>query len=70
MTDIDARRGTVKTILWAIMGILAVVTFARFRSGLGATTGLSDVTPWGSSESGRVETESILLKTPPLYEYR
>jgi Ni/Fe-hydrogenase subunit HybB-like protein len=47
MTDIDARRGTVKTILWAIMGILAVVTFARFRSGLGATTGLSDVTPWG-----------------------
>jgi Ni/Fe-hydrogenase subunit HybB-like protein len=47
MTEIDARRGTVKTILWAIVGVLSVVTFARFSSGLGATTGLSDVTPWG-----------------------
>jgi Ni/Fe-hydrogenase subunit HybB-like protein len=47
MTEIDARRSTVKTILWAIVGILSVVTVARFSSGLGATTGLSDVTPWG-----------------------
>ena len=47
MTELDVRRGTVKAILWAIMGILAVVTVARFASGLGATTGLSDVTPWG-----------------------
>jgi Ni/Fe-hydrogenase subunit HybB-like protein len=47
MTEIDARRNTVKTILWAIVGVLGVVTFARFSSGLGATTGLSDTTPWG-----------------------
>jgi Ni/Fe-hydrogenase subunit HybB-like protein len=47
MTEIEARRSTVKTILWAIVGIFAVATFARFKSGLGATTGLSNVTPWG-----------------------
>lgn len=47
MTEIDARRATVKTVLWAIMGMLGVVTVARYSSGLGATTGLSDVTPWG-----------------------
>jgi Ni/Fe-hydrogenase subunit HybB-like protein len=47
MTEIGARRSTVKTILWAFVGVLGVVTLARFGSGLGATTGLSDVTPWG-----------------------
>jgi Ni/Fe-hydrogenase subunit HybB-like protein len=47
MSEIDARRDTVKTILWAILGVLGVVTVSRFSSGLGATTGLSDVTPWG-----------------------
>ncbi len=47
MTETDARRSTVKTILWAIVGMLSVVTVARFASGLGATTGLSDVAPWG-----------------------
>jgi Ni/Fe-hydrogenase subunit HybB-like protein len=29
------------------MGVLAVVTVARFMRGLGATTALTDVTPWG-----------------------
>ncbi|MFH1418164.1 MAG: NrfD/PsrC family molybdoenzyme membrane anchor subunit [Planctomycetota bacterium] len=36
-----------KSILWAIMGVWAVVTVARFLNGLGATTGLNDSTPWG-----------------------
>jgi len=36
-----------KSILWAIMGVWAVVTVARFINGLGATTGLTDATPWG-----------------------
>jgi Ni/Fe-hydrogenase subunit HybB-like protein len=47
MTEIDARRSSVKTILWALVGMLGVVSIARFGNGLGATTGLSDVTPWG-----------------------
>ncbi len=37
----------VKTILWAVMGVWAVVTVARFAHGLGATSALSDVAPWG-----------------------
>ncbi len=37
----------VKTILWAIMGVWAVVTVARFKNGLGATSALTDVAPWG-----------------------
>jgi len=36
-----------KTLLWVFVGILATVTGARFFRGLGATTGLSDATPWG-----------------------
>jgi len=36
-----------KSILWAIMGVWAVVTVARYMHGLGATTGLNDATPWG-----------------------
>jgi Ni/Fe-hydrogenase subunit HybB-like protein len=41
------RLRTVKTILWGIMGVLAVVSVARFTRGLGAVTNLSDATPWG-----------------------
>lgn len=36
-----------KTVLWAIMGVWAAVTVARFWHGIGATTGLTDVAPWG-----------------------
>jgi len=43
----STRRHVLKTILWAIMGVLAVVTVVRFLRGLGATTALTDVTPWG-----------------------
>lgn len=37
----------VKSILWAIMGVWAVVTVARFANGLGATSALTDAVPWG-----------------------
>ncbi len=36
-----------KTVLWALVGICAVVTVARFTHGLGAVTNLSDAAPWG-----------------------
>lgn len=37
----------VKTLLWGVMGVWVVVTAARFTYGMGATTGLTDVAPWG-----------------------
>ena len=43
----NARVRTVKTILWAIVGLATPVAIARFVFGLGATTNLSDKTPWG-----------------------
>ncbi len=36
-----------KLILWTVVGLAAAVGAARFILGLGATTNLSDVTPWG-----------------------
>jgi Ni/Fe-hydrogenase subunit HybB-like protein len=42
-----ARVRTTKGILWAIAGLAAGVTIVRFTRGLGATTALSDATPWG-----------------------
>lgn len=43
----STRQSILKSILWAIVGVLAVVTIARFIRGLGATTNLTDTTPWG-----------------------
>jgi Ni/Fe-hydrogenase subunit HybB-like protein len=43
----NRRLGALKTILWAAIGVLTVVTAVRFRYGLGAVTNLSDATPWG-----------------------
>ncbi len=43
----NTRLTTLKTVLWALVGVAAVVTAARFLRGLGATTDLSDATPWG-----------------------
>lgn len=37
----------VKLVLWAFMGMWTVVTIARFAHGIGATSGLTDVAPWG-----------------------
>ena len=36
-----------KGVLWFISGLAAAVTIVRFTRGLGATTVLSDTTPWG-----------------------
>jgi len=44
MTD---RLSVLKTILWALVGVLGAVTVVRFTHGLGAVTNLSDATPWG-----------------------
>jgi Ni/Fe-hydrogenase subunit HybB-like protein len=37
----------VKLLLWTVMGVWTVVTIARFTHGIGATSGLTDVAPWG-----------------------
>jgi Ni/Fe-hydrogenase subunit HybB-like protein len=36
-----------KSVLWALVGVLAAVTVARFVHGLGAVSNLSDTAPWG-----------------------
>ena len=36
-----------KTILWSLVGLGAAVAISRFAFGLGATTNLTDATPWG-----------------------
>ncbi len=36
-----------KLILWTVLGIAAAVGITRFIFGLGATTNLTDATPWG-----------------------
>ncbi|HSK10210.1 MAG TPA: Ni/Fe-hydrogenase cytochrome b subunit, partial [Vicinamibacterales bacterium] len=36
-----------KGILWTLLGLAAGVTVVRFTRGLGATTALTDATPWG-----------------------
>ncbi len=41
------RAQKAKTILWAVVGAAVVVAVARFWHGLGATTALTDRTPWG-----------------------
>jgi len=43
----NRRLNNTKTILWALVGVLCVLTLARFMRGLGATTALTDVAPWG-----------------------
>ena len=39
------RLTILKSVLWAVVGVWAAVTVARFANGLGATTNLSDATP-------------------------
>jgi len=41
------RLKIVKSILWFFIGTGTVVGLARFIQGLGATTNLTDITPWG-----------------------
>jgi len=42
-----SRQKMVKSVLWALVGVLVIVTVARFKSGLGAMTHLNDASPWG-----------------------
>ena len=43
-----SRRLTIlKSILWALVGVLAAVSVVRFAHGLGSVTNLSDAAPWG-----------------------
>ncbi len=42
-----SRVNTFKTILWMILGLATAVGITRFVFGLGATTNLTDTTPWG-----------------------
>ena len=37
----------IKTALWGLVGAALVALVARFATGLGATTNLDDLTPWG-----------------------
>ena len=41
------RLTTLKTVLWALVRVLAALTVVRFVHGLGAVTNLSDAAPWG-----------------------
>ena len=41
------RAHVVKTILWSLVGLGLAVAISRFAFGLGATTNLTDATPWG-----------------------
>ena len=41
------RQKMVKSVLWALVGVLIIVTVARFKSGLGSMTNLNDASPWG-----------------------
>ena len=41
------RLTTLKTVLWALVGVLVSVTVIRFTHGLGSVTNLSDAAPWG-----------------------
>lgn len=41
------RLTALKTVLWALVGVLTAVTAIRFAHGLGAVTNLSDAAPWG-----------------------
>ncbi|MCG6962031.1 MAG: Ni/Fe-hydrogenase cytochrome b subunit [Acidobacteria bacterium] len=43
----NSRLVLTRAVLWLVVGIAAVVAVNRFARGLGATTALTDATPWG-----------------------
>jgi Ni/Fe-hydrogenase subunit HybB-like protein len=43
----NRRLMALKTVLWALVGVLAPITVVRFAYGLGTVTHLSDAAPWG-----------------------
>jgi len=44
---VSRRLFILKSVLWALVGVLGTVTVARFVHGLGAVSNLSDAAPWG-----------------------
>jgi Ni/Fe-hydrogenase subunit HybB-like protein len=46
-TATNMRLIVAKAVLWFLLGIAAVVAVVRYAVGLGATTALTDTTPWG-----------------------
>ncbi len=46
-TATNNRLIATKAVLWFLVGVAATVIVARFARGLGATTALTDTTPWG-----------------------
>jgi Ni/Fe-hydrogenase subunit HybB-like protein len=44
---VSRRLFVLKSVLWALVGVLGTVTVARFVHGLGAVSNLSDAAPWG-----------------------
>ncbi len=47
MTTKNSRIFVFKGILWSFVGLAAAVAIIRFTYGLGVSTALSDITPWG-----------------------
>ena len=43
----NSRLIATKAILWLLFGVATAITIARYARGLGATTNLTDATPWG-----------------------
>jgi Ni/Fe-hydrogenase subunit HybB-like protein len=43
----NKRLYALKSVLWALVGVLTAITAVRFIHGLGAVTNLSDAAPWG-----------------------
>jgi Ni/Fe-hydrogenase subunit HybB-like protein len=46
-TAVNNRLLVTKAALWLLVGVASVIAAVRFTLGLGVTTALSDVTPWG-----------------------
>jgi Ni/Fe-hydrogenase subunit HybB-like protein len=46
-TAVNNRLLVTKAVLWFLVGVASVIVVVRFTLGLGLTTALSDMTPWG-----------------------
>lgn len=46
-TPLNLRLATTKMVLWLLVGVATAVGAVRYALGLGVTTALTDLTPWG-----------------------
>ena len=46
-TPVNVRLATTKAVLWLLVGVATAVAAVRYAYGLGLTTALTDLTPWG-----------------------